>query len=185
MMTRMAGGRLAAALGAGALGAVGADMVMHDSTDRAAAAMQGYTSRYDSAPDQVKQVFGGLIAREGLTPRERMMVAGVLARGPNAINPAEAQAVSPEGAEALRLAAEVQAAAPALAQEVAALAMEGKGVAERMQGADIPDSATLRQAIDGGAGVSMVPALAGGAIGGSLGALGAAGAGWLRSRGRA
>lgn len=163
---RFAGSRLLAAGGMGAGGAVLADALTHDSTDRAVDTFQGFVGAYDNADDPFKKVFSAVFLQDGMTPQDRTIAAQVLAgnRTP------EVAGLSPAGMQAVEIAYQVQAAAPDLAIRAAALAAQGDQMRQEMGRAGLESSAQAQAAIDQGAGVSPWPAVAGGLAFGGLGA---------------
>lgn len=163
---RFAGSRLLAAGGMGTAGAVLADTLAHDSTDRAVDTFQGFVGAYDNAEDPFKKVFSAVFLQDGMTPQDRTIAAQVLAgnRTP------EVAGLSPAGMQAVEIASQVRAAAPDIAIRAAALAAQGDQMREQMQRAGLESSDQAQAAIEQGAGVTPWPAVAGGLAFGGLGA---------------
>lgn len=174
-MTRMAGQLIQRALGAGLLGtggAVAADALMHDDLDRLAQSARDLQMAFAGTPPEVQQVYMDMFGQGEVSSRDRLMATSILLEGADTpwATGVPIQADSPAGAKAIETALQLRQSNPTLANTLAAMVSRESDLLARGMSAGVEPTQVL-DAVNQGAGVSPLPAMAGG-IG--LGALGAA-----------
>lgn len=188
-MQRMAGSLLGALL-AGSGGAVAADLFAHDDLDRAAQDYKGFVDKAQGMPSQVQQIYSLLTGGGEMSSTDRAAIIGVLDGAADKVmaqlggvpSVKQIQADTTAGQKAIHAAMQVRAQDPALAGQVNELVRGDLELIAKEQEKGM-NPAQVMQAAQQGAGVSPLPAILGGLLGGAAGAGGVALGRRLMSRG--